>query len=175
MPVRGILLLALALLAGCYKGPPADDPTLAGYGTRFPLGVLRPTTERPDVGIVAGIYPTHDVDDPFCCWTGPSATFEVAVPANRNALVVTIFIPALKPFKERRQSVDIGVDEGKALHFLLRDGVNFLHVPVPTRPHEHIAEVVLTSGWTFSPKAVRINGDGRELAFYLKAVRAAYR
>lgn len=170
--LRRLLLSALLALGGCYHGPGTDDPTFKSGGSTLPLGILQPRHDGSGTGAVAGIYPSAQTDDPYCCWVGASASFEVRVPPNGRDMIVTTFLPSgLEIFKRRKQSVTVAVDGGTPLKYRLRDGVSFLHVPLRPQPRERIADVVLDAAFTFTPRKEKINGDARELSFYLKSVR----
>lgn len=170
--LRALVWSAVFALAGCYAGPGAEDPTFTRDQSVLPPGVLTPAADNSGVGASSGIYPSRRSDDPLCCWVGSKAWFEVRVPPHAHEMIVTTFVPEnLDVFKRRHQSVTVEVDGGVAWHYVLRNGVSFLHVPVMNGDHARTADVVLEAGFTFTPRRERINGDTRDLSFYLKSVR----
>jgi hypothetical protein len=166
---RWVTLSLCLAFTGCYSGRGTEEA--ADSKTSLPLGIMTPSSDGS--GATTGIFPGSIVNDPNCCWLGPSASFEVRVPAKARVLILTVFVPDLKPFHDRSQSLSIAVDRSPARRFEhLQIGTNVL--PVPLRPSEsaHVSDVIVNAGFSFTPKSENITDDLRQLSIYLKSVNA---
>jgi hypothetical protein len=167
------VVAAAMLLAGCYNGPPstADHRPEDPDALLMPLGWVGDTVTARG-GAIGGIYPVRDRRK-YCCWMGADAVIDVRAGARARNVLTTIFIPELPLFDARTQSLAIAVDGGRPTHFAhLGPGLHFLRVPLRVPRRAGLVHVALHAGMTFSPLHRHLNGDSRELAVYVKAVRA---
>lgn len=169
-------LFAALLLAGCYTGPPAtaDHKPEHVNARMMPLGwvAIGSGTPSPETGAIGGLFAVRRQRS-YCCWMGSEGRLGVRVPAHARTVLLTVFVPDLPAFAERRQSLTASVDGGAVRRFdPLPLGVSFLRIPLRPAGTAHVAAVVLHAGFTFSPKKTHLNGDGRELSIYVKSVRA---
>jgi hypothetical protein len=171
-----LCLIAVAMVVGvpgCYRGPTTEDPDLKIVrGSSVPYGVMTPWPgSSPDAGDRSGIYSSHDLEDPYCCWLAASARFRVRVPAMARQIIFVMFVPDLDVFRERKQEVDIFIDGRLSRQYTsLYPGLKLLDAPIPPHTRAGTVGVQLRAGFTFVPSRRKINKDGRRLSILLKQI-----
>ncbi|GAC1658303.1 MAG: hypothetical protein NVS4B13_01030 [Candidatus Elarobacter sp.] len=168
---RFALAAVLAAGAGCYNGPPTDDPSSRG-GSLLPRGIATPSPGSPSPGPVIGIFSTGTPDDPDCCWLGATASFPVRVRAGASRMQLATFIPDIAPFQARPQGAAISVDAGPKQRFdNLGIGRHVLEISFPPARRARFVRVAIEPAFSFVPIKARVAPDGRTLSLYLRLVR----
>jgi len=167
--LRSIVFCYCLFLAGCYSGRGTEDP--AASASLLPLGVMTPSSDGS--GAFTGIVPSKIPGDPNCCWIGRTASFQVRVPANARALILTVFVPDLKSFQNRSQSIAVSVDRGSPHRFEhLPTGPKTLRVPLARQSTVRVSSVVLRARFTVSPKKAHLSNLRYQPALYLTSAKA---
>lgn len=174
MPVtfaRAVFYAGALALAGCYSGQGTDSSSTQNAGPVLPAGVFVPADGKT---LFTGIYPGGAADDMTCCWLGPDVTFQTKVPAGAKNLLLTVYLPTgFAWLQQRPESAAITVDGSRPARFpRLAPGVRTLNVPLAPQSAERVATVEITPGYAWRPVDHQLNGDTRELTFYLKNVTA---
>jgi len=118
--------------------------------------------------IVSGVYPGSDVGS--CCWLKRTARIMVAVPANADTLVVTIFIPAYSIPSGQTEAVQAQIASGPTITACcLGAGIHELAFPVP-QLKKRSALITLRISHTFVPAQVGFVSDTRQLSVLLRGI-----
>jgi hypothetical protein len=163
-----VAVVAVVLLAGCYRGPGVNS--VYGHGSEWPNGVLVDARDKaPDI---EGLYPNGKVSFFSCCWMGKEAKFRTRLPPNARALRLDVRIPDLPPLRQHPETIRIRIaGVAEQTYPNLPVGERILVVPLPF-PHPPVVAVSMQMSYTWRPIDWNITRDARELSVHLRRVRA---
>lgn len=132
-------------------------------GTRLPPGV-----STKDLAAVQGVFPS---DSETCCLLGPSALFDVSMPAGAKHLALKVYVPEVPHALPQRLTIRIDGVTVETTGALAAGELTTVLATVPaSSENAHLARVELLPSFSFVPKEVGMNQETNRYSVVLTQV-----